>query len=242
MLLGLLSDAHGNPLGVTRSLALLADAGVGPTYFLGDAVGYLPGESEVLRLLTDAGVECQLGNHEAMLLGELELDPERDAAYQLGAARTRMTATELDRIKSWPDVRELTVDNHKVLMVHGSPRAHLTEYIYPDSELDWLGDLGYDAIFLGNTHRPFVTYRGQTLIANVGSCGLPRDQGDLPSCAVYDTVANTCEILRVRLPAAEVLAQFDQSGDFLNPIHPIVAECLHRSVEQPIGTIVEHSS
>src|SRR5690242_10324659 len=89
---GLLSDAHGNPLGLRRCLAVLRAAGVGPLYFLGDAVGYLPGEGEVIRTLAEAGAVCVRGNHEGMLLGELPLDPVRDGAYRLSAARDRMAA------------------------------------------------------------------------------------------------------------------------------------------------------
>jgi len=34
-----------------------------------------------------------------------------------------------------------------------------------------------------------------TLVANVGSCGLPRDEGDLMACAVYDTATGECGLL-----------------------------------------------
>ena len=59
MVIGLLSDAHGNPLGLRSCLAALRAAGAGQVYFLGDAVGYLPGEAEVIDILLAEGVVSQ---------------------------------------------------------------------------------------------------------------------------------------------------------------------------------------
>jgi len=90
VMIGLLSDAHGNPLGLRSCLAALRAAGAAQVYFLGDAVGYLPGEAEVIEILRSEGVICQRGNHEGMLLGDLDLDPGRDRVYGLAAVRERM--------------------------------------------------------------------------------------------------------------------------------------------------------
>jgi predicted phosphodiesterase len=232
MLIGLLSDAHGNPLGLRTCLEVLRQAGTHRTYFLGDAVGYLPGEADVIRTLTTEGVLCQRGNHEAMLLGDLPLDPVRDEAYGLAGVRRRLPVETLAALASWPDSREVTVDGQRLLMVHGSPRDHVGEYVYPDSDLDWFADLGYNAVFMGNTHRPFIARRGDVLIVNVGSCGLPRDQGDLASCVVYDGETQECRVLRVPMGVDSVIGQFDE------PVHPLVSECLHRQAVSPFGSMV----
>jgi predicted phosphodiesterase len=233
--IGLLSDAHGNPLGLRSAIAALRTAGVDTTYFLGDAVGYMPGEIEVLETLAAEGITCQRGNHEGMLLGELPLDPERDRAYGLAEARERMPERIRAFVAGWPDRRELEIGGRRVLLVHGSPRDHLSGYVYPDSDVDWIGNLGYDAVFMGNTHRPFVTRRGGTLIVNVGSCGLPRDRGDLAACGVYDPAAHDCRILRVPVDPAAVMAQFPQ-------VTELVRECLRRRTARPFGSIVEPDS
>jgi putative phosphoesterase len=231
--IGLLSDAHGNPLGLRLALAALADSRIDRTYFLGDAVGYLPGAAETLRILAESDVLCQRGNHEAMLLGDLELDPVSDEVYQLAETRRRLPADALTQVANWPMRREFTAGERRILLVHGSPRDPLRDYVYPDSELHWLAELGYDAVFMGNTHRPFVARIDDRLIANVGSCGLPRDQGDLAACAVYDSETHQCEILRVPMPAESVLAQFGSA------VHPSVSQCLHRTTPAPVGTLVQ---
>jgi len=232
MLIGLLSDAHGNPLGLRTCLAVLRQAGARSIYFLGDAVGYMPGEAEVIAILSVEDVICQRGNHEGMLLGDLPLDPVRDQAYGLAAVRTRMSADVSQELSGWPEVRDVRFGDRRVLMVHGSPRDHLNEYVYPDSDVDWMGGLGYDAVFMGNTHRPFTTQRDGVLIVNVGSCGLPRDQGDLAACAIYDTSTNQCTILRVPVSADAITEQFAQ------PVTDLVSECLHRRSVNPFGSIV----
>ena len=44
-----------------------------------------------------------------------------------------------------------------------------------------------DAVTMGDTHRPFIAHnREEMRIINVGSCGIPRDQGDLLAFATYD--------------------------------------------------------
>ncbi|HYK66949.1 MAG TPA: metallophosphoesterase family protein [Streptosporangiaceae bacterium] len=232
MLIGLLSDAHGNPLGLRSCLAALRDAGVGRVYFLGDAVGYLPGEAEVIDILLTEGVVCQRGNHEAMLLGDLDLDHRRDRAYGLASVVRRMPPGVRAVLAGWPSAREVELAGRRLLLVHGSPRDHLSEYVYPDSDIDWIGSLGYDAVFMGNTHRPFAAHRGAALVVNVGSCGLPRDQGNLAACAVYDPAANECQVLRVPMDPAAVAAQFAE------PVSDLVAECLSRQAAQPFGSIV----
>jgi hypothetical protein len=69
-------------------------------------------------------------------------------------------------------------------------------------------------------------------VVNVGSCGLPRDQGNLAACAVYDPAAHECQVLRVPMDAAAVTAQFAE------PVSDLVAECLSRRVAEPFGNIV----
>ncbi len=122
MVIGLLSDAHGNPLGLRSSLAALRVAGAGTIYFLGDAVGYLPGETEVIEVLVSEGVICQRGNHEGMLLGDLPLDADRDRSYMLAAVRERMPSHLRAVLAGRPDVREIKVAGPAAIGARFAPR------------------------------------------------------------------------------------------------------------------------
>jgi putative phosphoesterase len=230
MRIALLSDAHGNPLGVNRCLRAAKALSVDTVYFLGDAVGYLPGEREVLRLLAEATVSCQIGNHEGMILGRLEAARANESVYLHEAAAKRLGEEGLNVFRTWPDLREFDVDGHRILLIHGCPSNPLEGYCYPDTDITAFEHLPYEVVVMGHTHRPFIRRAGRVLAVNAGSCGLPRDQGDAPSFAVYDSKTNYAKIYRVRLEPEEILHAF---RDF--PIHDIVKRCLYRTSPELVG-------
>ncbi len=230
MRIALLSDVHGNALALSLCLERIKILEPEQIYFLGDAVGYFPGASEVLSLLRSFGVECQKGNHEAMLLGHIPFTRNQDRIYGIEAARASLSPADYAFIESWPERRELEADGKRVLFVHGSPENPLEGYVYPDGSFEWLPRLEYDAVFCGHSHRPFVAeFRGK-IIATVGSCGLPRDQGDQAAFAVYDSTTSSCEVFRVKLDVAAVLSSF---GD--NFVAPEVRRVLERKSALPFG-------
>lgn len=233
MRIGLISDAHGNPVALSSCLKKIDRLALDALYFLGDAVGYFPGEAEVIRQLRHREIPCQLGNHEAMLLGNLVLSVESERVYRISEARRRLTATDIETIRAWPDHRIVHADGRKLLFVHASPVDFLRDRVLPDADLSRFTALDCDAVFMGHTHRPFVRTAGRVLVVNVGSCGMPRDQGDLASFAVYDSGANTCEILRARFAPEEVVSYF-AGMEIPGP----VLQCMQRTCIEPVGRVV----
>jgi len=229
MILGFVSDAHGNAEGLVGCLDALRRQGAERIYFLGDAVGYLPDENAVLDLLRSGGVVCIRGNHEAMLLGELAIPEGRDAVYRLAEARARIAPSHREWIREWPGRLELDSDGCHLLLAHGSPADPLQGYVYPDSDLTALRTLPFDAVVLGHTHRPFLASAGPVSVMNVGSCGMPRDAGGLASCARYDTITRTGEILRVPFDAAGLALRW---GD---RIAAAAAAVLQRGATGPVA-------
>jgi len=223
---GLVSDAHGNPHGLRTALDLLRGRGVKTIFFLGDAVGYLPLEGEVLCLLRAAGAICIAGNHEAMLMGRLPC--RADEVYRIAAARARLSAQEIDEMRAWPDQRliadERTPDR-SLLLVHGSPADPLQDYVYPDSDLRFVDDLDATGVACGQTHRPFIAERSSKIVVNCGSVGLPRDIGNSASCARVDLTQMRCEILRGRFDVGRLLDECER----IEPPHPGVVAVLHRN-------------
>jgi putative phosphoesterase len=230
MRIAFLSDAHGNPIGVDRCLRAAQALAVEAVYFLGDAVGYLPGEGEVIGLLSEAGAHCQIGNHEAMMLGRLRRAGTNESTCMHEPAARRLGEQGLSMLRTWPDKRELNLDGHRVLLVHGSPSDPLEGYCYPTSDISSLEQLPYATVIVGHTHRPFIRRAGRVQVINAGSCGLPRDQGDAPSFAVYDSKTNHATIYRVRVDPEEILGIFRGS-----PIHDAVKNCLYRSSAALVG-------
>jgi putative phosphoesterase len=220
--IGIVSDAHGNPHGLRQCLAALEAKHVDEIMCLGDSVGYLPDATEVLDDLQSVKATSLLGNHEAMLLGILKLDEDKDEAYRLRECRKTLSSKHIDQFSRLLPFHQRTINDRRLLFVHGSPWDPLSGYIYPDSNLEQLGQLNCDAVFMGNTHVPFTSNVAGSLVVNVGSCGLPRDHGNLPSCAVYDTIPGTCEILRCQIDVEQIIGKYGKS------ISSLVADCLRR--------------
>jgi len=233
MRVALLSDAHGNAVAARRCLAAAAAMAPDAVYFLGDTLGYLPGERDVLGLLLQAGAVCQIGNHEAMILGRLPTNPINEAQYQHCSAAARLGDEGVAVFRDWPDRREIDVGGRRVLLVHGHPSDPLEGTCYPDSDTRAFAEFPYDAVVMGHTHRPFVKQAGSVTVINAGSCGLPRDQGDAPAFALYDSQRNSAAIYRVRVDPEEVL---DAYRDY--PIHEAVRACLFRTSPVVVGDLV----
>jgi hypothetical protein len=109
-----------------------------------------------------------------------------------------------------------------VLLVHDGPtgdRAH----IYPDSDLTLFGPLPWAAVCMGHTHRAFVRRVGATTFVNAGSCGLPRDDGQLGAVATLDTISGEAAVVRFDLVDATRRA-LERVGD----VHPHVAATFAR--------------
>lgn len=228
MKIGVLSDAHGNPGALERCLRFLRRRGVEAIWFLGDSIGYLPEGGAVLEMLVETGAETLLGNHDAMAISALELTERGEQVYKIREQRSALSASHTEQLRAALPFREDRIGGRRALFVHGSPWQPLTGYIYPDADLSAFSALPYDIVFMGHTHRPFVAISGGCTVVNVGSCGLPRDQGNLASCAIYDADEHECSIHRIPFDAERIAEQHQHS------IHPSVAEVLRRKAKVAI--------
>jgi putative phosphoesterase len=235
MLIGLISDAHGNRFGFSAALFALRQRGVEKLVSLGDIVGCMPDVSPIVAELTRREAICLRGNHEEMLLGNLPLDIHRDRVYRIMDARARLNDDERAIISSWhPSQYTMEIDGRRLGFFHGSPFEPATGYVYPDTGIGAFARLDFDAVFMGHTHRPFKKWAERVQVVNVGSCGLPRDRGNLASCAVYDTRTGKAEILRVRFEAGRALRAYEDK------IAKSIRDCLLRRPSAPVvGTIIE---
>ncbi len=222
MNIGVLSDAHGNLLGLEPSLRALRTSGVERVYFLGDAVGYYPDGAEVLDLLDRSGAICVLGNHDAMLIGRLPVPPEKEEVYRIAETRARLGPGRLRRVEAWPVRLEISIAGRPSLLVHGSPWEELTGYLYEDSSLDQVSSLPFGMVVVGHTHRPWVRVLGKATVVNVGSSGMPRDHGGMASVAVIESDSGRAEIIRVPLEEEEIVRRYGAR------VHPSVLKVLAR--------------
>lgn len=209
MLIGLLSDAHGNLAALRQGFEILRDGGATAFFFLGDAVGYIP-DGRTVGFLRENAIQSVCGNHDR-LVSATPVDAERERIYQ--HARTWATMSELDRehLLSWPDRRNLSFGAVTCLLVHGSPADPCNGYVYPDTDLGAFSDVAADFIFMGHTHRPFIREANGNVFVNVGSCGLPRGDDTRAAVCLFDPATRHVEIVRYAIGAAcrHVLSTFE---------------------------------
>jgi putative phosphoesterase len=232
MRIGFVSDAHGNREGLLVCLRYLRSQSVDEIWFLGDAIGYMPNWAGVIDLLEEYNVRCLLGNHDQMALEPLA-DTDKNDAYGITQRLIDENWEYLSRFALWPKSVKMEAGQRKLQLVHGSPFQPLHGYIYPDTNLDAFQALEADAVFMGNTHRPFVSQVLGKCVANVGSCGLPRDIGNLASCAIYDEATHKCQVYRIPFDAEKLIETYK------NKLHKSVVECLRRRSEHYVGILVD---
>jgi diadenosine tetraphosphatase ApaH/serine/threonine PP2A family protein phosphatase len=124
MRVAVLSDIHSNIVALDAVLSHAGD--VDAVWHLGDVVGYGPEPDAVVARLKEREAAGVRGNHDAATVGGPEIDwfnPEARAA----AEWTRDTMSEETRrwLSGLPETR--VVDD--VMLVHGSPRDPLREYV-----------------------------------------------------------------------------------------------------------------
>lgn len=231
-MIGILSDAHGNGAAFELGIKILKRFGAQKFYFIGDSVGYLP-TLEVVHAIRRMGDEilCIKGNHEHMLLSSVT-DDVKDEIYKLSQVRVMMGQEDQNMLSSWPKYRELHISGRSILFVHGSPDDHLNGYLYPDSDLTRF-KLDYDLVFMGHSHHPFIRTEASTQYCNVGSCGLPRDDGRYGSVGLLNEFSGEVEILRLNIEI-ETESVISVCGD----IHPSVKNLYKRQNGKIYGTLV----
>ncbi len=206
------SDIHAN---LTALEAVLADAGpVDAHWFLGDLVGYGPDPNEcVARVRALPNLVAVLGNHDAAVLEKMPLNWfNREASSLIRWTQERLTPENFAFLQQLPEEHF----EGEVLLVHGSPRAPVTEYILTtEIAAEALAHTKARFCFVGHTHSPArwqeeggsvrfcPPVNGESLplkpraILNPGSVGQPRDGDPRAAYALYDTETQTWTWRRV---------------------------------------------
>ena len=216
MIYGVFSDVHGNYEALKAVLAFFRKNGADSFICCGDIVGYGPQPSECVReVMALENLSIVLGNHDAALIGKLEMRWfNHNAVAALEFARKVLSGEELAYLSSLGE----TIKTGDFTLVHGSPRKPLTEYLL--SEVQFSENLRYwdgSPCFIGHSHLPVyfrqngneppetdfllpmakVLLSGVRYMLNPGSAGQPRDGNPRASCGLYDSERRTFEIFRV---------------------------------------------
>lgn len=221
MTLAILSDIHGNLEALEAVLADIKGRGVQRIGCLGDVIGYGPNPRECLDLVRDFEF-CLLGNHDQAALFDPEgfsQNAERAAFWtrqQLSAADDPKNLERLQFLAVLP--RVLLVDG--MTFVHGSVRAPLNEYVFPEDiynerKIQKIFAMIPRYCFQGHTHVPGIftadcrflrpndlahgfPLSDEKIMVNVGSVGQPRDND--PRACYLLIHPDRLEYVRVEYP------------------------------------------
>lgn len=198
MKLAFISDIHGNLEALNRVLERL-DADM--ILCCGDIVGYYSWPNECIKKIAKLNILSVMGNHDfACVTGDTTgFNPY--AEYAIKWSREIIKKGNIKFLSALKRKIRLKIDGMKILMVHGSPRDPINEYIFPSVPnyilKSFLADEGVDVLIMGHTHMPFVKKFEDSLVLNPGSVGQPRDSNPKASFSIFDTKKRNAEIYRV---------------------------------------------
>lgn len=228
MRFGLISDIHANLVAFEKVLEDMA--AVDQYWCLGDIVGYGPQPNECIETLLELDHVVVMGNHDAGAIGQISVRSFNGEARRA----IEWTARELSRssvsyLKAMPE----QLQHGEVLLVHGSPRDPIWEYITTSEQAsDAFATTENPYVFVGHTHLPAVFVRdsagkvlvgapsddmmlklgSERLLVNPGSVGQPRDGDPRAAYAVLDSAARHIEFHRVEYDISEAQRRMKAAG------------------------------
>ena len=216
-MIAILSDIHSNTAALSAVLDDIRSQGIKTIWCLGDILGYGPNPRECLAMIRDTCELVILGNHDYAVLYE---PTYFNAGAEAAAFWTREALFDESKPEESAELLKFlaTLENRKLvptpvegvreaLLVHGSPRRPVNEYLFPEDSANHPAKLhvAFDRIehlcFVGHTHMPGVftddlefhpaaaihdgvfELNDARHIINVGSVGQPRDR-DKRACYV----------------------------------------------------------
>jgi len=222
MLIALISDIHSNLEALEAVWDEIKDADA--VLCMGDLVGYGASPNEVVefvrREMERRVFLCVRGNHDNAIAFGAEWGFNPYARQAVRWHQRVMSVENLEFLRKLP-VRQLFTDDtgRSYLMIHGSPRAPLDEYIFPwYSDEEFRAILSYvrqDDLLLGHTHIPMLKLVDGKRVINPGGVGQPRDGDWRASYAIIDTKRkppDNVEFHRVEYDVEEAARKIVEAG------------------------------
>ncbi|MFB6076956.1 MAG: metallophosphoesterase [Candidatus Nanohaloarchaea archaeon] len=207
-----LSDIHANRPALD---AVLADADGDTFLFAGDLIGYYPFPNAVVETARDREFVGVRGNHDEALVTGSTFGFRGSAVQGINHTTENITDENRAYIEDLPYTYRETVDGADIMVVHGSPRSPVEQYVHA-AEVDAAfldrQEIDVDVLVMGHTHVPFAKQAGDTLVLNPGSVGQPRDGDERASYATLDLQTRDAEIRRVPYDIDETAAVVREEG------------------------------
>jgi predicted phosphodiesterase len=203
--IAVLSDIHGNLLGLDACLTDLASQGGADAIAVaGDLCLDGPKPKKVLQRLEEIGAQCVKGNTDRYLSEDAQgqnLPPAQ--AAQIAWTRRELGERWLSWLHALPFALRIGEDDNQLLIVHANPKSD-DEHLWPDSDGAILqrlvGEERATTIAFGHLHIPYVRMWRGRLLVDVASAGLPKD-GDPRACyAIFTERDGGWQVKHRRVP------------------------------------------
>ncbi|MCD6558701.1 MAG: metallophosphoesterase family protein [Palaeococcus sp.] len=219
MLIAFISDIHSNLEALEAVWREVKKADV--ILCMGDLVGYGANPNEVVDFFREEmkkrEIVCVRGNHDNAIAFGVEWGFNPYAREAVRWHQRIMRTENLEFLRRLP-VRQLFTDDNgdTYLLIHGSPRAPLDEYLFP-----WLPDSEFRVVLsymkqknlvVGHTHVPMLRIVDGRRIINPGGVGQPRDGDWRASYAMLETKKGEIEFRRVEYEVEEAARKILNAG------------------------------
>lgn len=229
MKLAVISDIHGNHLGLRAVLEKIKALKIKRILILGDFVGYYYWPEIVINELCNFNYIAIKGNHEDILKNYLidrEYRNRINIKYGNGIdfAIKKIKKKDLDWLINLPEKKELKISGNNFLLCHGAPWDK-NEYVYPNKfgkfRRKYL-NLPFKWILQGHTHYPMIKVLPNSIVLNPGSVGQPRDGSVGAQWAMIDTKNNIAEQFCEKYDNSKIISKVKE----INPELPYLANIL----------------
>ncbi len=230
MRVAVVSDIHANLEALQVVLSHLTAQAPDCVVCLGDFVGYGPDPNVCIELMTPRLRAAVVGNHDVAATGvRSSEDFNLYAAEAIAWTQQVLSEGSRDYLAALPQRAEL----EGLLLVHGSPRRPVDEYILDTRtarasfaadpfRIALVGHTHQPAVFIESHHRtsaqgllPEVPVRlrpHNRYIINVGSVGQPRDGDPRAAYALVDTADATATLYRLAYGVEETQRKMEAAG------------------------------
>jgi putative phosphoesterase len=176
---------------------------------LGDLVDYGTDPGECVRWSMEFADHAIRGNHDHGVAQGVPVNGDHGYRYLTMASRhlqwKALGPDERRYLLRLPLTKRITLGGKRFLLVHGTPRDPLDEYVMkdPDAWSRRLAGVDVDIVCVGHSHLQFNLMAGSTVVLNPGSVGQPRD-GD-PRAAYAIIEDGRIELKRIDYPIDEAV-------------------------------------
>jgi len=172
----LISDSHGNAVGLRAALEDIERRGADLVVALGDMAQGGPQPTECLELLREMDARVVLGNSDAFLLDAdagAEVTTERQLT-QRDWSLSKLTPTDVDYMRSFEATVEVDLDGLRLLCFHAVPADYDT-VVLPEDPPDAFTGTGADLLAGGHVHVQQLRRVEGAWYVNPGSVGIGYD-------------------------------------------------------------------